>query len=173
MIYRATNIIAKAFEEFDVDYEIAEVEDASAVEVHFGIEGGPRTVVRFISEDDDNDVAIRVFGLVTQIPLTKRSAMMEACNTINEKVRYFKFLLTSDSKINVEADLPVRTEDECIGLCCVELYVKIMRILDDEYHILAETLGENKNTNTNTPLDILRTLKELRETPISQKRDTV
>lgn len=166
MIHKATDLISKTFDDYDVKYRIVEAGDASVVEAGFVIDAGPAVVVRFISKDDDNDVAVRVFDLINHIPLSKKYAMMEACNTLSAKVRFYKFFLNRDNGINVEADLPEQTSDECVGECCFELFARIMSILTNEYHILAETLYGSKSQPSHKPLEILQALKELRDTPI-------
>lgn len=140
MIHKATELIVKTFDEHDVKYRVTEVADASMVEAGFEVEAGPEVIVRYISNDEDNDVAVRIYGLMHRIPLAKRADVMEACNTLSARIRFFKFYLDDSSNVNVEADLPVRTDDDCLGECCFELFVRIMSILNNEYQILAEAL---------------------------------
>ena len=166
MIHRATERITKTFDERGVKYRVTEVDDASMVEAGFEVEAGPDVVVRYISNDEDNDVAVRIFGLMHKIPAAKRMDVMEACNTLSEKIRFFKFYLDSSSNVNVEADLPVSTDDECVGECCFELFVRIMSILENEYHILAEALYGTPTTGKREPLEMLRILRELRDKPL-------
>ena len=166
MIHKATELIINSFDERSVKYRVTEVEDASMVEAAFVVEAGPEVVVRYISNDEGNDVAVRIFGLIHRIPSTKRIDVMEACNTLSAKIRFFKFYLDSNSSVNVEADLPVRTDDECIGECCFELFVRIMRILDNEYHILAEALYGDPTNSKREPIDMLRILRELHDKPL-------
>ena len=172
MIHRATELISKTFDEHDVKYRVTEVGDASMVEAAFEVEAGPEAVVRFISNDEDNDVAVRIFGLLHKIPQAKRVDVMEACNTLSAKIRFFKFYLDSNSNVNAEADLPVRTDDECLGECCFELFVRIMSILDNEYHILAEALYSAPAANRQEPSEMLRFLQELRDNPLVLNEDT-
>jgi len=172
MIHRATELISKTFDEHDVKYRVTEVGDASMVEAAFEVEAGPEAVVRFISNDEDNDVAVRIFGLLHKIPQAKRVDVMEACNTLSAKIRFFKFYLDSNSNVNAEADLPVRTDDECLGECCFELFVRIMSILDNEYHILAEALYSAPAANRQEPSEMLRILQELRDKPLVLNEDT-
>lgn len=166
MIHKATELIVKSFDEHSVKYRVTEAADASMVEAGFEVEAGPEVVVRYISKDEDNDVAIRIFGLLHKIPEAKRVAVIEACNTLSAKIRFFKFYLDASSNVNVEADLPVRTDDECLGECCFELFVRIMSILDNEYHILAEALYGSPENGKNQPFELLRMLSSLREKPI-------
>ena len=172
MIHRATELISKTFDEHDVKYRVTEVGDASMVEAAFEVEAGPEAVVRFISNDEDNDVAVRIFGLLHKIPQAKRVDVMEACNTLSAKIRFFKFYLDSNSNVNAEADLPVRTDDECLGECCFELFVRIMSILDNEYHILAEALYSAPAANRQEPSEMLRILQELCDNPLVLNEDT-
>ena len=148
MIHRATDLIVKTFDEHEVKYRVTEVGGASMVEAGFEVEAGPEVVVRYISNDEDNDVAVRIFGLMHRIPQAKRVAVMEACNTLSAKIRFFKFYLDSSSNVNVEADLPVRTDDDCLGECCFELFVRIMSILENEYHILAMNYATKEELDT-------------------------
>ena len=172
MIHRATELISKTFDEHDVKYRVTEVGDASMVEAAFEVEAGPEAVVRFISNDEDNDVAVRIFGLLHKIPQAKRVDVMEACNTLSAKIRFFKFYLDSNSNVNAEADLPVRTDDACLGECCFELFVRIMSILDNEYHILAEALYSAPAANRQEPSEMLRILQELCDNPLVLNEDT-
>ena len=172
MIHRATELIIKTFDEHSVKYRVTEVGDASMVEAGFEVEAGPEVVVRYISNDEDNDVAVRIFGLLHKIPLAKRAAVMEACNTLSAKIRFFKFYLDSNSNVNAEADLPVRTDDDCLGECCFELFVRIMSILDNEYHILAEALYCAPTASRKEPAEMLRILQDLRDKPLVLNGDT-
>ena len=172
MIHHATELIIKTFDEHDVKYRVTEVGEVSMIEAGFEIEAGPDVVVRYISNDEDNDVAVRIFGLMHRIPTAKRVEVLEACNTLSAKIRIFKFYLDSNSNVNVEADLPVRTDDECLGECCFELFVRIMSILENEYHILAEALYGASSSSKKEPIEMLRILKELRDKPLVVNGDT-
>ncbi len=166
MIHKATDLIVKTFDAHGVKYRVTEVADASMVEAGFEVEAGPEVVVRYISKDEDNDVAVRIFGLMHKIPEAKRVAVMEACNTLSAKIRFFKFYLDTNASVNVEADLPVRTDDDCLGECCFELFVRIMSILENEYHILAEALYGSPSNAKSQPFELLRMLSRLQEKPI-------
>ena len=166
MIHKATELIINTFDEHSVKYRVTEVGDASMVEAGFEVEAGPEVIVRYISNDEDNDVAVRIFGLMHKIPSAKRVDVMEACNTLSAKIRFFKFYLDSNSNVNVEADLPVRTDDECVGECCFELFVRIMSILENEYHILVESLYRSPANGKSQPFELLRMLSSLQEKPI-------
>ena len=171
MIHKATDLITNTFDAHDVKYRVVEIGDASIVEAGFEVEAGPEVIVRFISNDEDNDVAVRIFGLMHRIPTSKRAEVMEACNTLTAKIRFFKFYLDSSANVNVEADLPVRTDDECLGECCFELFVRIMSILENEYHVLAEALY-GVPPEKREPIELLRILQDLREKPLVVNGDT-
>lgn len=172
MIHKATDLIVKTFDEHGVKYRVTEVADASMVEAGFEVEAGPEVIVRYISKDEDNDVAVRIYGLMHKIPEAKRVTVIEACNTLSAKIRFFKFYLDTNASVNVEADLPVQTDDECLGECCFELFARIMSILNSEYHILAEALYGTPTTIKKEPIEMLRILKELRDKPIVVNGET-
>ncbi len=166
MTYKATSLIAECFDEHDVKYRIEESEDASIVEAAFEVDAGPQVIARFISRDNDNDVAVRVFGLVCKVPEERRAAVLEACNQLSREIRYFKFYLSTEDRVNVEADLPVCTDDCCVGECCFELFVRLMKILDDKFQVIAQALYSGTVEQRNTPADLFRLLDQLREEPI-------
>ena len=166
MIRRATDLIAKTFDDHGVNYRVTEVGDASMAEAGFEVEAGPEVMGRFISNDEDNDVAVRIFGLMHRIPASRRADVLEACNTLSAKIRFFKFYLDANSNVNVEADLPLKTDDDCLGECCFELFVRVMSILENEYHILAEALYGSQDKKRTQSLALLQLLSSLREKPI-------
>ena len=171
MIYKASRLITETFDKRGIKYRIEELDEASVVEAAFSVTAGPQVIVRFISNDDDNDVAIRVFGLICKVPDSRRTAVMEACNTLSRTIRFYKFYLDAENSVNVEADLPVRTDDCCVGECCFELFIRIMKILDDEYHVLAQALYADPIPNEHKSTDLLRLLSELRDKPMSTEVD--
>ena len=166
MIYNATNLIAACFDEHDVKYRIEEVGDASIVEAAFGVDAGPQVVARFISRDNDNDVAVRVFGLVCKVPEERRTAVLEACNRLSGDIRFFKFYLNEEDNVNVEADLPMRTDDGCVGECCFELFIRLMKILDDNFQVIAQALYSGTVESRDRHSDLFRLLDQLRDKPI-------
>ena len=166
MIHKATNLIAECFDGHNIKYRIEEIGDISAVEAGFSVHAGPQVVARFISKDDDNDVAVRVFGLVCKVPEERRAAVMEACNSLSRDIRYYKFYMDRENSVNVEADLPVRTDDCCLGECCFELFVRLMKVLDDQFSVLANALYSGAAEKKNGSEDLLRLLSELKEKPI-------
>ena len=125
MIRKATLMIAEAFDKRDIKYTIQEIGDeTSVVDAGFGIACGPSAHILFASSDEENDVAIRITGLMQNIPSDKRPAMNEACNTINDKMRYLKSIYheTHEGKENTALKLlnaiqelkknPVLTQEE-------------------------------------------------------------
>lgn len=166
MIYKATNLITEAFDKHDIKYHVDEREDASIIEASFAVSMGPQIDARFISKDDDNDVAVRVYGLICKVPEPRRAAVLEACNTLNGKIRFVKFYLDAENSVNMEADLPLNTGDDCIGECCFELFVRIMQILDAEFHVLAEALYLGRDARERESDPLLRLLGELKDRTI-------
>ncbi len=167
MIYKASERIAATFDEYDVKYRIEEVGEMSSVEAAFEIPGGPDVVVRFISDSDRNDVAVRVLGLVRRVPQERRERMLEACNELNNKVRDLKFTLDFLSNVDVEADLLVETDDSCVGPCCFELFIRFMHVLNDEFHVLMEALYGESEQKPSRSADLLQMLEEMRRHPIA------
>ena len=70
MLFHATNLITEAFDRHGIKYHVDEWENVSTVLASFAIRMGPQTDVRFISKDDDNDVAIRGLADGTVVRIT-------------------------------------------------------------------------------------------------------
>lgn len=170
MVFKATNLISEAFDAHGIKYRIVELDDTSVVEAAFCVESGPQVITRFISRDNDNDVAVRIFGLVCRVSELKRAAVMEACNTLCRKIRFFKFYLDSENSVNVEADLPMNVDDGCVGECCFELFVRIMKILDTEFQTIAQALYAEPAHERDAG-ELLHLLQELRDKPIITDSD--
>ena len=122
--------------------------------------------MRFISRDNDNDVAARIFGLITNTPNEKRARVMEACNVLNHKIRYMKFYLDTDGDINVEYDFPVHSPDNGIGEMAFEIFVRMMQILDSEYSIFMKALYSEEDLDIqghSVPTELMQRLQELRK----------
>lgn len=168
MLFHATNLISESFDQHGVKYRMNEMENASEIEAGFSIKSGPTVSVRFISSSQNNDVAVRVFGLINQVPEEKRMAVMEACNRLSEEIRFVKFCMNSNANVNVEYDFLANVSDECIGECCFEIFARLMSILDQRYHVLMDALySESQDNKSENLLEALKYLQTMQKNPIS------
>lgn len=164
--FNATNLIAKTFEEREVKFHVVNMHGHEEVLAGFHVDNGPKAIMKFISRDNDNDVAVRIFGLVNA-PKEKRGRVMEACNMLNRKIRFMKFYVDTDGDINVEYDFPVHASDDCIGEMAFEIFVRTMQILDHEYELFNKALytdEELKDDKDELSMsdELLRRLEELK-----------
>lgn len=138
--FKATSLIAEAFEKNDITFEVEETSSMEIVSAKFYIDGGPSVSERFISHDDGNDVDVRVTRLIYKVPEAKRSRVLEACNTLNYKIRHLKFVLDDDGDVNIEYDFPVNTPDSGVGEMAVEIFARTVRVLDNEFGVLMKAI---------------------------------
>ena len=115
-----------------------ENENNSTVWLQFGIENGPSYRIKFIStSDNDNDVAVRVFSIIS-VDDEKKAKILPALNRINSHYRFVKFVIDNDNDINIEYDFlqsAVRVEASA-----EELIIRIVRIIDEAYPELMKAL---------------------------------
>ncbi len=137
MVYKATKLVEKAFKENNIKCRISETENTSAVEAGFGGDNVSGIILRFISTDDDNDVAVRIFELV-RVPQNKRAAVFEAINSLQRKYRYCSFNVDDDGDMTVSYDMPLRTPDP--GTVAVEMFVHVTHIVDEAYPVIMKAL---------------------------------
>lgn len=164
--FNATNLIAEAFEKRGVKFDVVSHHGSEQLLAGFSVDCGPNVIMRFISRDNDNDVAARIFGLISNTPKEKRARVMEACNMLNHKIRYMKFYLDTDGDINVEYDFPVHSPDDGIGEMAFEIFVRMMQILDSEYSIFMKALYSDEELDIqghSVPTELMQKLQELRK----------
>ena len=130
-MYQATRAI---YDELTKDKNLKvfkdENEKQSYVWVQFKAEGGGSYRINFISTDDDNDVAVRVFSLIN-VNDSQKPKMITALNELNCQFRYVKFSCDSDGDVNLQYDFPVSCKDP--ASCCRELIIRINDIIEKSY----------------------------------------
>lgn len=133
MIYKATKLIKQEMDRQGMKYSVEEFDDCSILFAGFGIDNGPNVRVQFVSTDNDNDVGIRLFGMVNNVAESKVDRMIRVINECNNQYRYVKFVLDKDRDVNIEYDIPLRSGDTTVGAEACEIFVRIMKIADDAY----------------------------------------
>lgn len=128
MVHQATREIASALDSKDLKYDIVENDNTSRVIC--GMNGKALNFrIQYISTDEDNDVAVRVFDLV-KIPEEKKTDMLLFAHECNRRFRYVKFVVNEgDNTLQLEYDMPLKNENP--GEIALELLVRILNILND------------------------------------------
>lgn len=137
-MFAAMGQISKEFEKKGIKYSFTEHATSQVIQAGIPIENGPRILVLFIAKNDDNDIAVRVFGLVSNVNDSKARKILEAVNECNSKFRFFKFYIDRDNDVNVEYDF--LTEANNVGPMAFEALVRISSILDESYPIIMNAL---------------------------------
>lgn len=141
MIYKATQAIADAFARHDLKCGIAEEEGRSVIKTGFNGDNGSYNML-FISRDDDNDVAFRMFNYV-QFPERVLADMISIAADMNKKFRYLRFCVDVEGlSIDLEYDFPMSTDDP--GETAVEMARRSVHIADEAYpEIMRAIYGGN------------------------------
>lgn len=82
MIYKMTNLIAKALDDADVEYDVNDSAMQSEVVVPLDIGGTPFRI-KFISNSDQNDVTVRVPDILEDLTPEQRTRLLPVINDIN------------------------------------------------------------------------------------------
>ena len=117
--------------------------NSSDVWLQFGIKNGGSYRIRFISKDDDNDVSVRVFGLLT-VEETHRDRILPIINKLNAKYRFVKFVLDEDGDVNLEYDYLVRCPDPTAS--AEEIIIRIVKMVDEAYPELMRAMWASVQT---------------------------
>lgn len=122
MIYQPSKAIKEALDAQDIRCDIAEGPDSSAVITGFDLKSGDAATIHFISMNDNNDVAMRVFHFAKGDP----AKLAGVVNELNCKFRYAKFTLR-DGEVCLEMDIPQETAN--VGKVAFELLVRSLDIM--------------------------------------------
>lgn len=163
--FKATNLIAETFEERGVKFDVVNHDGVEQILAGFSVKCGPNVIMRFISNDNDNDVTARILGLISNTPKEKRYRVMEACSVLNQKLRYLKFYPDADGDINAGYDFPVYSPDDGIGEMAFEIFIRTMKILDSEYNIFMKALYSDEELDVQgrrVSAEQMQQLQELR-----------
>lgn len=122
MIYQASKAIKEALDAQDIRCDIAEGPDSSAVITGFDLKSGDAATIHFISMNDQNDVAMRVFHFAKGDP----AKLAKVVNDLNCQFRYAKFTLRDD-EVCLEMDIPQETTN--VGRVAFELLARSLDIM--------------------------------------------
>lgn len=128
-MYQAAERIYEAFLRKNIKCKLREKGGMSLVETAFSGRNFASVSLYFLSNTDGNDVALRVSGLV-KFPLERLPRLYEACNELNRKYRFAKFVIDPEKAVvNMEMDIPSSCEN--VGAVAEELLVRAVAILDE------------------------------------------
>ena len=136
-MFQMTKKIYDVLMQEDLKVFTEEDETRSAVWLSFGIDNGGSYRIKFVSTDDDNDVAVRIFGLIS-VNDEQKPAILNAINELNAKYRFIKICCDEDGDVNVEYDFPTdcsHPEDSA-----KEILIRFVRFVDEAYPILMRAL---------------------------------
>ncbi len=115
-----------------------ETEHSSSVWLKVSVGNDHSYTIYFISNDDNNNVAVRIFGLVS-VDKSRWISILPVLNHLNEKYRYAKFTLDGDGDINLEYDYSISCPDPAAS--AFEIVTRITRIVNESYPTILRALG--------------------------------
>ena len=161
-------LVTETFDRHEIKYRTIATENLTIIEAGYNIKGGPTVRFHFFTQGDNgNDIQMRISGLMNKVTGAKRLPVLEACNRINSQMRFLKFYLDKDGALFGQGDLPANTNEDCVGECCFELFIRSMQILDQCYHFFPEAYYSSTAADQNERLlNTLNALKDLSENPL-------
>lgn len=147
IVYKPIRLIAEEFEKADIKYQVLfnKEKKVEILKKTIAIDSGPIADVCFICSNysDQNDVIIRIAGLITAVDKEKRVRLLETFNSIHLRTPYFTFSLSSEGDINVGYGFPTLISDDCLGKTALLMLIRCNQILNQEYRIIAQALYSN------------------------------
>ena len=106
---------------------------ASNVWLQFATDNNTPYQIRFISKNDDNDVAVRVFGLL-KVDNSQSSKVLPLINRLNAAYRFVKFTLDDEGSVNLEYDYLHCCPDPAAS--AEEIVMRIVKIIEEAHPAL-------------------------------------
>jgi len=116
---------------------VDETEHGSDAWLQFTVKNGGPYRIRFISNDDDNDVAVRVYKLFS-VEENQVEKILPVINRLNSQYRFVKFVCDEDRDVNIEYDYPQTSSHP--EESAEEIVIRIVRIIDEAYPELMRAL---------------------------------
>lgn len=135
-MFKATKEIYEAMIEADIRCLVDEMDGCSMVKVQFPLAYSAPVDIRFMSTDDDNDVAVRVD--LMRVEESDVEAILPVLNGFNIKYRYAKFTLNGENDVFVEYDMPIKGGN--VGECAKEMIARFIRIVREVHPQLLRAL---------------------------------
>lgn len=144
--YKALKIIAAGLQKNGIKYKVFNNSYLEELEVPFRTFNGHNLVAKFIAVDHDNDISIRIYGIVRNVPNDKRMRIYDAISVIyqGDERCYFKFVLDKNGDVDAQYDLPVNVSDESLGEIGYEILARLIHLLDNKYSVFMKALYSNE-----------------------------
>ena len=124
-MFKATKEIYEAILSAKLKATVEDMNEASMVCVQFPLAHSAPFVIRFVSTDDDNDVAVRVD--LMRVKEDEIEALLPLLNRFNNKFRYAKFTLDDENDIFIGYDMPMNGGN--VGECAMEMVTRFGNII--------------------------------------------
>ena len=139
-MYKVIKDILEVFQSKHLKVFFKEDEADNYVYLYFELSNGGPYQIRFISTDDKNDVAVRVFRLIRVEP-AQREKVILLLNDLNNQYRYAKFCCDSKCCINVEYDYPLCGNDPAQS--AEEILFRFVSIIDEAYSSIMKCVWDS------------------------------
>lgn len=139
MIHQASQQIYDTLKAKELKAFIQEERDASIVSASFPLDGGASFQIRFLSLDEDNDVAVRTSSIL-RVKEHQVKTILPVINRLNSQYRFAKFVLDDDLDVIVQYDLPLRGNN--VGECALEMAVCFVKVIQQTYADLMRTIWQ-------------------------------
>ena len=130
-MYQSTELVYETLLRKDIKCKMRDRGDMSLVEVPFNGKNFPAASFFFITNSEENDVAMRAAG-VARFPPERLEKIYVICNDLNRRYRHAKFVVDPEKNaVNMEMDIPSRCTN--VGEVADELLIRAVSILDAAY----------------------------------------
>lgn len=164
--YKPTELIAEALNKHGIYFEVEYKNELEKVSVFSSINCGPDIKIYILV--NDNNVGLRIWGIINEIPQPKRYKIMEVCNTLNSDYRFTKFAIDKDNELMLVYDFP-QNNGECIGEMAVEILRSTKSLLNEKYELFMKELYTDEDELEKIKQQ-KRVLCEMREMIIENNR---
>lgn len=127
-MFHVTKEICKVFRESSAPYDVEKKNGTSAVVADIPGAYVDGAKIRFISEEEGNDITAVVSG-IAKLTDKQREQIYVTLNKLNSSFRYLRFRLDEKGEVIAEYDFPACSEN--VAEQAFEVYLTTMEMLDD------------------------------------------
>lgn len=149
--YGATQQIAQTFLKqklvFRVCYE--QEYECESIELLNDVSGMSPIKIQIEIFDDDSEIVLTIPALFSGYSAEKQDELMQAVNRMNRNLSFSKLIIPYEGRIDVRYVFPPKMSDDCIGEAVYEVYLQILKELEEAVFEIMGVIRPKKNESHN------------------------
>lgn len=136
-MYKSIMEIQEVFQQKDLKFRIDQLDETWYLKLNMTGDAATYEFLFLKSDDEDNDVSVRVFDIV-KFPEERWEKALETINNLQAEYRFVRLTLDSKGAVDAQYDFPTKFTN--IGEGAYEILFRMTNILDECYPVLMRAM---------------------------------